>query len=1039
VTDRDSQNGRRSALLQALAAIEQLENELDELKRARSEPIAIVGAGCRFPGGVVGLDSFWRLLRDGVDAVGEVPRGRWDVGEFFDPDPEVPGRMYTRCGHFVSGIDGFDAEFFGVSPREAVSLDPQQRLLLEVAWEALEDAGQVPDRLAGSPTGVFIGIGTDDYSLMLRSDDPASMDAYTGTGNAYSVAAGRLSYLLGLQGPSLAVTTACSSSLVAVHLACRSLRVGECDLALAGGVNAILAPDAFITLSRMRALSPDGRCKAFDASADGYGRGEGCGVVVLKRLSEAVGDGDRVLAVVRGSAVNHDGASGGLTVPNGLAQEALIRSALVDAGLAPGAVDVVEAHGTGTPLGDPIEVRALAAVLGEGRAVERPLVVGSVKTNIGHLEAAAGVAGLIKLVLALRHEQVPPHLHFRSPNPYVDWEAVPVRVAAGPVAWPGGGRPRVGGVSSFGMSGTNAHVVVAEAPAVGGPAGGGPVGVGVPGVDGGVLRSWWVLPLSAKSGAALRVLAGRYVELLEGAGGDRFAQVCAAAGTGRGHYGHRLAVVAADAGAAVRRLRGWLQGGSDPLVWHGVAPVGQRRRVGWLFTGQGSQQVGMAARLYRDEPVFRAALDRCAGVLEGLLDRPLTALLYPDPDPGPDPGPGPGGPGPGPDSGSADPDPDSDPDPAGPDSGSADSGGGAGVGGGGVGLLERTGYTQPVLFAVQWSLAQLWLHWGVRPDVLLGHSVGELAAACVAGVFSVEDGLRLAAARGRLMQRLPAGGQMMAVALPAQRLVEYLADEPGVVVAGYNAPAETVVAGEQAAVGRLRERLRSDGLRCTLLRVSHAFHSPLMAPMLPEFGEAAQQLDYSSPRLVLVSSLTGQVAGEEITTAGYWCDHVRAPVRFTDAVATMVGQGCTVFQEIGPHPVLLASARQCVDDSFQGTWLPSLRRGRDDWQQLMSTLAGLYTHGAAVDWQQVTTGITPATGTLPTYPFQRQRYWIDTSRLRYPQPSPPDTTDLDDWLYQLAWRPQQTAPAVDRPSNWLIFADAGGVGAAAGRPAAGAR
>ncbi|MFE0594094.1 type I polyketide synthase, partial [Micromonospora echinospora] len=595
----DPTRGEQSALLRAFVAIEELEAELDEVRRAQHEPIAIIGASCRFPGGGDSLAAFWRVLRDGVDAAGEVPPERWDLADFYHPDPDRPGRMYTREGHFVDGVDQFDPAFFGIAPREAASLDPQQRMLLEVSWEALEHAGQVPDRLVGTPTGVFVGIMTNDYlQLQTGAGDPTQLDLYAGTGNDLSFPAGRLSYLLGLQGPSMAVTTACSSSLVALHLATRSLRAGETDLALVGGVNAMLAPDAFVTLSKMKALAVDGRCKTFDASADGYGRGEGCGVVVLKRLWDAQRDGDRVLAVVRGTAVNHDGPSGGLTVPNGLAQQALIRAALADAGVEPGDVDYVEAHGTGTSLGDPIEVRALASVLGKGRSADRPLLVGSVKTNIGHLEAAAGVAGLIKLVLALRHEQMPSHLHFRTPNPHIDWDGLPVRVPVAPTPWPRGERPRVAGLSSFGMSGTNAHVVVGEAPEPSDLAG------SVAESD----RSAYVLPLSARDDAALRALAQRYVDLLDDSAAD-FGLVCAAAAVTRSHFPHRLAVVAPDAATAVARLRGWLAGAEDRSVVHGVVPAGRRARVGWLFTGQGAQSVGMARALYDSEPVFRAELD----------------------------------------------------------------------------------------------------------------------------------------------------------------------------------------------------------------------------------------------------------------------------------------------------------------------------------------------------------------------------------------------------------------------------------------------
>ncbi|WP_329101433.1 type I polyketide synthase [Micromonospora sp. NBC_01699] len=903
---------QQSALLRAFVAIEELEAELDEVRRAQHEPIAIIGASCRFPGGGDNLSSFWRVLRDGVDAAGEVPRERWDLADYHDPDPDRPGKMYPREGHFVDGVDQFDPAFFGIAPREAASLDPQQRMLLEVAWEALEHAGQVPDRLVGTPTGVYVGIMTNDYlQLQTGAGDPGQLDLYAGTGNDLSFPAGRLSYLLGLQGPSMAVTTACSSSLVALHLAARSLRTGESNLALVGGVNAMLSPDAFITLSKMRALAVDGRCKTFDAAADGYGRGEGCGVVVLKRLSDAQRDGDRVLAVVRGTAVNHDGPSGGLTVPNGLAQQELIRTALADAAISPADVDYVEAHGTGTSLGDPIEVRALAAVLGRDRPADRPVLVGSVKTNIGHLEAAAGMAGLIKLVLALRHEQLPPHLHLRTPNPHIDWAELPVQVPTAPTPWLRGEKPRVAGLSSFGMSGTNAHVIVAEAPAAEAP-------------DIALTRDVHVLPLSARDDAALRVVAQRYADLLEG--GASFGLVCAAAGVSRSHFPHRLAVVASDAAEAVTRLRGWLAGGEHRSITHGVVEAGRRPRIGWLFTGQGAQSVGMARGLYESEPVFRAELDRCAELLAGELDRPLLEVLF------------------------------------------------QGEGEAAQELLDQTGFTQPVLFAVEWALARLWRHWGVEPEVVAGHSVGELVAACVAGVFSLEDGLRLVAARGRLMQALPAGGAMLAVSLPVERVTSLLAGTD-VVVAAVNSPVETVVAGPADGVAVVREKATADGVKTTALHVSHAFHSPLMASMVPAFRQVAEAVAFKSAKRTVVSNVTGGVAGQEISMPGYWVDHVLAPVRFADGAATVVGQGCTVVQEIGPHPVLLAAARQSVEDDTNVVWVPSLRRNRDDWQQMMTAVATLYTRGVDLDWKSVTGGVSTASVDLPTYPFQRQRYW----------------------------------------------------------------
>src|SRR5690606_13665008 len=696
-------------LRSALVAIQKLNAKVAALEAARNEPIAVVGMACRFPR-ADGLDAYWRLLHDGVDAISEVPPSRWDADAYYDPDPSAPGKTYTRFGGFLDEVDTFDALFFGISPREAVGMDPQHRLLLEVAWTALEHAGLPPARLAGTRTGGFVGITTNDYSQIVKHAGARYLDAYHLTGCSPNLAARRVSYLLGLHGPSMAVDTACSSSLTAVHLACQSLRAGDCDVALAGGVNLILAPDVFITASKARMLAPDGRCKTFAASADGFGRGEGCGVIVLKRLSQAIADGDRILGVIRGSDINQDGATSGLTVPNRRAQEATIRRALANAGIEPNQVQYVEAHGTGTPLGDPIEVRALASVLGPGRPADRPFLLGSVKTNIGHLESAAGIAGLIKVLLALQHRVIPPHLHFDEPTPHVEWDRIPVRVPVEPTPWSDGEPRRVAGISSFGASGTNVHLVVEEAP----PAADTPAELE---------RPIHILSLSAKSAAALREHAGNVQRHLAEAGAP-VEDACYTANTGRSHFGHRVAVVGTDAAELADGLATFVSGGVAPGVSVGEVRPGASPEVVFLFTGQGSQYAGMGRELYESSPVFRSALDRCAAVLEGELEVPLLEVLYPEP------------------------------------------------GGRGEGLLERTEYTQPALFALEWSLAELWRSWGVEPSLVLVHSVGEYVAACVAGVLEVEEALRLVAARGRLMGSLSAGGVMVAVFAAEARVRE---------------------------------------------------------------------------------------------------------------------------------------------------------------------------------------------------------------------------------------------------------------------------
>jgi acyl transferase domain-containing protein/NADPH:quinone reductase-like Zn-dependent oxidoreductase/acyl carrier protein/SAM-dependent methyltransferase len=880
------------------------------------EPIAVIGLGCRFPGGATDPESFWRLLRDGVDAITEIPRDRWDIDAYYDPLPDAPGKMYTRHGGFLEDVDKFDAQFFGISPREAVGMDPQQRLLLEASWEALEHAGQAPDRLMGTRTGVFVGIGGVDYSyLSLKGDDPARFDAYFGTGNALSVAAGRLSYILGLRGPSLSVDTACSASLVAVHLACQSLRNGECTLALAGGVNAILSPEATINFCRARMLAIDGRCKTFDASADGYVRGEGAGVVVLKRLSQAVVDGDSILALIRGTAVNQDGRSGGLTVPNGPAQEALLREALAAARIAPAEVGYVEAHGTGTALGDPIEMKALGAVLREGRPADRPVVVGSVKTNVGHLEAAAGVAGLIKVVLSLNHGEIPPHLHLKELNPHISLREIPAVIPTTLRPWPRG--RRVAGVSSFGFSGTNAHVVVEEPPA--------PAPASRP-AD----LHRHLLVLSAKTEPALRTLAGRFAQRLAADPSLPLADVAFTAATGRSHFVHRLATVAESTAQAGEVLAAVAAGESPQRALRGEFTGTDRPEVAFLFTGQGSQYVGMGRRLYQTQPTFRAALDRCDELLRPLLPRPLLTVLYPKE--------------------------------------------------GETSPLDETAYAQPALFALEWALCELWRSWGIVPSAVMGHSVGEYVAACVAGVFGLADGLTLVAARGRLIQSLPSGGAMAAVFASEERVAAAIAARgKASSIAAANGPESVVISGPGPELGQLLDELEKEGVRTKRLAVSHAFHSPLVEPVLEEFERVAEEVRYSEPRIALVSNLTGRKAGaEEVCSARYWRRHLREVVRFGDGMVALHDGGCRLFVEAGPRPTLLGLARQCLPEQ-PAAFLPSLRPNGDDWSQILESLGRLYVEGAPVDWAGFGRGHARRKVALPTYPFQRERYWVEST------------------------------------------------------------
>lgn len=974
-----------SLLKRAVLEIREMRSRIDTLERAKIEPIAVIGLGCRFPDGAESPDEFWRMLRDGVDGITEVPSDRWNVDAYYDPEPGSPGKTYTRCGGFLKGVDSFDAQFFRISPREAASMDPQQRLLLEVSWEALEHAGQAPGALTGTRTGVFVGITTNDYMhLQIEHGDTARLDAYAATGNPLNFGPGRVSYVLGLQGPCMAVDAACASSLVTIHLACQSLRARECQLALAGGVNLILSPQGAVLLSQTRALSPDGRCKTFDRSADGMSRGEGCGIIVLKRLSDALRDQDHILALIRGSAISQDGASSGLTVPNALAQQSLIREALRQAGVKPSEVSYVEAHGTGTALGDPIEVRSLAAVFGEGRQPDQPLMIGSVKTNIGHLEAAAGVAGVIKTVLALGRREIPPHLHLSVPTPHVAWEEIPVTVPTELTAWRPVNERRIAGVSAFGLSGIISHLVLEEAPAQ--------VHLG-PAIE----RPVQVLTVSARSEQALHELAGRIERRLRDESPATFPDICFTANTGRSHFEHRAAIIADAPGKARDLLSAFARGESQANLFCSRHESSTAPKVAFLFTGQGSQYVGMGRHLFETQPSFRRSLERCDELLRPMLQRPLLSVLYPQ-------------------TGEASP-------------------------------IDQTAYTQPVLFAFEFALAQLWRSWGIEPDIVVGHSVGEYVAACLAGVFTLEEGLKLIAERGRLMQGLSPQGAMVAVLADEESVLQAIAPfAEHVSIAAVNSPENTVISGDERALEEIVRKLESQRVKTQRLTVSHAFHSPLMTPMLRTFEETAAQVKYSLPRISWVSALTGRrVGGSQASGPDYWVRHVRETVRFSASLQTLRDEGCNTFIEIGPKPVLLQLARRCLGDNA-GLWLASLRQDRNAWQQMLESLAHLYVRGRDVDWAGFDRDYGRHRVSLPTYPFQRKRYWFKTAEEEQPVTAVVGRDartgadpQLPAWLYSIEWRRKnrsEEAPTagfpteVRRKGNWLIFADREGVGAA---------
>jgi phthiocerol/phenolphthiocerol synthesis type-I polyketide synthase C len=886
-------------------------------KEDAGEPIAVVGMGCRFPK-IDGLEAFWRALRDGEDAIAEVPASRWDVEEFYHPVIGTPGKMNTRWGGFIEKIDLFDPFFFGIAMREACHMDPQQRLLLEVAWEALEHGGQAAEKLSGSRTGVFVGIAGDDYSrLMTLAGEEEAMSAYVASGNAHSIAANRLSYLLDLRGPSLAVDTACSSSLVAVHLACESLRNAESDMALAAGVNLILLPDVTVAFSHAHMMSSDGRCKAFDASADGYVRAEGCAVVVLKRLSDAVRNRDNVLAVIRGSAVNQDGRTAGIAVPNGTAQEAVIRQALRQAGVAPRQIGYVEAHGTGTSVGDPIEAEAIKTVLGRAAGASAPCFMGSVKANVGHSETASGIAGLLKVILCLRYGQIPRQLHFRELNPSISLDSSRITIPRRLEPWPEGLAPRLAGVNSFGFGGTNAHVVV-EGPR--------PDSSRQPETE----RPLHLLALSAKSESALNALASRFKDHLATVpDGESLADACFTAATGRPHFPFRITAIGSSASEIQGKLEAFLQGKKITGLQSGQASRKQNHRIAFLFTGQGSQYPGMGRQLYETQPTFRKTLDHCDEVLRPHLDRPLLSVLYPRADE--------------------------------------------------ISVLNETAYVQPALFALEYALAEMWRSWGIVPDAVMGHSLGEYAAACVAGVFSLEDGLKFMVERGRLMQSLSLEGDMAMIFAAEKQVAAAMAGfQERVSIAGVNGPEITVISGARDEVRALVQALESRGMRTQPLNATQPFHSPMMDPVLDASAECASRIRFQPPRIPLISNVTGAFWEERTAPdAGYWRRHMREAVRFKDGIEALVERGFDHFIEIGPDPTLIGFGKRCWQGTERRSWLATLRKGGDDWQSTLQSLSSAYLAGVKVDWEGFDRDYSRRRVSLPTYPFERVRCWQD--------------------------------------------------------------
>jgi len=913
----DSAPNQMTPLQKAYSAIQLLKDQLDRSKSQLQEPIAIVGMSCRAPG-AKNPEELWQLIRNGKDAITDIPKSRWNAQDYYDPTPGTPGKAYTLRGGFVENVDQFDAEFFTITAREAEGMDPQQRLLLEVAWEALENAGIPPSSLSGSATGVFVGVTSSDYGLLQATSNQDEVNPYFNTGTPLNACAGRISYVLGLQGPSIAVDTACSSSLTAIHLACNALRAKDCDFALAGGVNLTLSPLLNVTLSAAGMMSADGKCKTFSDEANGYVRGEGCGIVTLKRLSDAKENGDQILGLIRATGVNQDGASSGFTVPNGQAQQKLIKQTLDKAGISPNEIDYIEAHGTGTPLGDPIEAQSLGTVIGNAAHRDHPLLVGSLKSNIGHLESAAGVMGLIKLIKALEHRELPPTLHIEKPSTRIPWPELNLSPVKELTPWTSAGKLRHAGLSAFGASGSNAHLVLEEYPET----------TVEPLPHSEPLDANLVFAFSAKNKNALMQLAQAYEDLSNDPSYS-LSDLCSNVNRNRDHFKIRAALCASGTQQLNGLLKNFIAGESNKAIFTSPESPKKSLRVAFVFSGQGSIYSGMAKDLYQQQPVFKAALDECDQVFNKVTNCALLPLIFSDTEVENNE------------------------------------------------LLKNAKFAQPALFCIQYALSQLWISLGVKPSAVIGHSLGEYAAACIAGVLSLENTIRLVVERGRLTDELPEAGSMAVVFATAQKIepiIKPYLDKINIAV--INAAENIVISGDLDCLNLILKQCHDIGIETYSLPVTHAFHSPLMEPMLNEFESFAKSISYAEPVLPYISCLTGEINNtKEQNFPKYWRDHYRKAVQFSKGLQSLYDLKPDVIIEISPNPILsnLGKSQDAHID-----WLPSLQQYKSDDLVLTHSLAQLYALGLPIDWKQFNFGSAKHITELPTYPFQRKSYWIST-------------------------------------------------------------